>query len=52
MKGAFVGLIAALAVSYAQAPPQRVAMHTPAAVTRRLSTSVCKPWMLKIPSIF
>ena len=33
MKGAFVGLIAALAVSYAQAPPQRVAMHTPPAVT-------------------
>jgi hypothetical protein len=33
MKSALVGLIAALAVSHAQAPPQRVAIHTPAAVT-------------------
>jgi hypothetical protein len=33
MKRVFVALAMALAVSHAQAPPQRVAMHPPAAVT-------------------
>jgi hypothetical protein len=33
MKSVFVALVLALAVSYAQAPPQRVAINSPAAVT-------------------
>jgi hypothetical protein len=51
MKSVFVALAMALAVSYAQAPPQRVVIHPPAAIAVA-ATHIPQPMLKNLEKVF